>query len=150
MADDVIRLIKPDVLQLLGTDELLSEYEAEASRREMAHKERSGRFGSGPVSAVTPTVEDLLASQELVQAFDDASAAIEAGHLVRTVRKKAGLSQITLAKRLAISQARVSAIETGVGTEGPTYGLLRRVASACGTSLPIMFSGIEMDKHSKV
>ena len=60
---------------------------------------------------------------------------IEGGALVRRMREMAdggaGISQEELARRLGLSQARISAIEKGGGTQGPTYELLKRVARAC-------------------
>jgi transcriptional regulator with XRE-family HTH domain len=60
------------------------------------------------------------------------SSAEEAATFIRQLRSNAGLTQHELARRLGISQPRVSAIERGIGSDGPTYGILRRIARACG------------------
>jgi transcriptional regulator with XRE-family HTH domain len=85
---------------------------------------------------VKPSLDELLPTPETRATFDEVGAALEAAQLVREFRKKAGLNQIDLAARLSISQARVSAIESGEGRDGPSYGLLKRIALACGISWP--------------
>ena len=80
---------------------------------------------------VQPKLEDLLPTQELRVSFEEASAALEAGQLVRALRNKAGLSQVQLAERLGVEQPRISAIEAGRGRDGPSYALLKRITVAC-------------------
>jgi len=65
------------------------------------------------------------------------SAALRAGDLVRTMRKEARLSQTQLADNLGVKQSRISEIEAGVGTQGPTLDLMERIAKACGKTLQI-------------
>jgi transcriptional regulator with XRE-family HTH domain len=60
------------------------------------------------------------------------SAAFRAGDLVRTIRKEAGFSQAALASRIGVKQARISEIEAGAGSQGPTWDLMERIAAACG------------------
>lgn len=92
-----------------------------------------------PLRHVTPTLNELLPTPKLQKAYEEASAALEAGRYVRAFRKHAGLTQQALAERLSITQARVSAIEAGDGRDGPSYGLLTRIMKACGVSLePIL------------
>lgn len=72
-------------------------------------------------------------------AFDNKLAALEAGDLVRAWRKTAPggeLTQVDLAERLGITQARVSAIESARGAEGPSYATLKKIALACGHAWP--------------
>ena len=88
-----------------------------------------------PLGRRKPDLNELLPTPELRAAYEQASAALEAGRFVRALRRKARLTQDTLAARLAITQERVSAIEAGNGRDGPSYGLLKRIAEACGTSL---------------
>jgi hypothetical protein len=45
---------------------------------------------------VQPKLEDLLPTPELRVAFEEASAALEAGQLVRAMRNKAGLHSCSL------------------------------------------------------
>lgn len=63
------------------------------------------------------------------------SAGMRAGAIVRGMRRSVGLPQAELAKRLGVSQERVSEIERGAGPQGPTFELLERIASACGMVL---------------
>jgi transcriptional regulator with XRE-family HTH domain len=88
-----------------------------------------------PLARVRPSLDELLPDAALRSTYDQIAAGLEAGRLVRAARKRAGLSQQMLAARLEITQARVSAIEAGRGRDGPSYGLLKRVAAACGTSI---------------
>jgi HTH-type transcriptional regulator / antitoxin HipB len=81
---------------------------------------------------VQPQLDELLNTPERRAAFEDASAALEAGRLVRALRERAGLTQTELAAKLGVKQPRVSAIEAGAGRDGPSYALLRRIAIACG------------------
>jgi transcriptional regulator with XRE-family HTH domain len=55
----------------------------------------------------------------------------EAAQFVKKLRKSAGLTQRDLAARLGISQPRISAMERGIGPDGPSYLMLKRVADAC-------------------
>lgn len=62
------------------------------------------------------------------------SSAEEAATFIRQMRTGAGLSQQELALRLGISQPRVSTMEKGIGPDGPTCGMVRRIAQACGVN----------------
>jgi transcriptional regulator with XRE-family HTH domain len=79
-----------------------------------------------------PQLEELLPTPALRDAFEEASASLEAGRLVRSMREMAGLTQQGLADRLDIKQPRISAIEAGRGRDGLTYALLKRIVVACG------------------
>jgi DNA-binding XRE family transcriptional regulator len=65
------------------------------------------------------------------------SAAMRAGSQIRTMRKKAGLSQAELGRKIGATQARISELEAGLGVQGPTYAVLERIAAACGTPIKI-------------
>jgi transcriptional regulator with XRE-family HTH domain len=70
---------------------------------------------------------------------DLSGAALRAGDLVRSMRKEAGLSQTDLADRMGVKQSRISEIEAGLGSQGPTWDVMERAATACGQSLrPVM------------
>ena len=56
------------------------------------------------------------------------------GHLVRTLREQAGLSQEELAVRAQVSRATVQNIERD-RTEEPRRAVLRRLAEALGTNV---------------
>ncbi|WP_424137716.1 helix-turn-helix transcriptional regulator [Roseomonas chloroacetimidivorans] len=94
---------------------------------------------------VQPDLTELLPTPGARAAYEEAAAALEAGRLVRELRQAAGLTQVQLADRLNVSQARVSAIEKGEGRDGPSYGLLKRIAAACGVDWPA-FPGAAADE----
>jgi transcriptional regulator with XRE-family HTH domain len=60
------------------------------------------------------------------------SAALRAGELVRGMRKAKGWTQTQLADVLGWDQVRISNIERGEGTRGPTFDVLTKIAEACG------------------
>jgi len=60
------------------------------------------------------------------------SAGMRAGAIVRGMRRSAQLTQAQLARKLHVTQERVSEIELGQGPQGPTFELLERIAAACG------------------
>lgn len=60
------------------------------------------------------------------------SAALRAGELVRGMRKAKGWTQTQLADLLGWDQVRISNIERGEGTRGPTFDVLTKIADACG------------------
>jgi DNA-binding XRE family transcriptional regulator len=73
------------------------------------------------------------------------SAAMRAGDLVRAMRKDAGLSQSQLAERLGVTQARISEIEAGIGSQGPTWDLMERISVACGKTLGVAASSDKLE-----
>lgn len=58
---------------------------------------------------------------------------------VRDARMAAGYSQAELARRMGITQPRISSIERADGKDGPTLAMLLRVADACGLELHMDF-----------
>jgi transcriptional regulator with XRE-family HTH domain len=69
------------------------------------------------------------------------SAALRAGDLIRDMRKAAGLSQAALANEMGVKQSRISELEAGIGSQGPTWDVMERVAKCCGRVLQV--SGLE-------
>jgi ribosome-binding protein aMBF1 (putative translation factor) len=59
------------------------------------------------------------------------SAAFRAAAMIRTMRQAKKLSQKELAARLGVKQSRISELEAGMGSQGPTWDLIERVADAC-------------------
>lgn len=53
-------------------------------------------------------------------------------------RKKAGLSQAQLAKKLGITQGRIAQIESGVGTQQVSFDVLLHVLCKLGYEFKIM------------
>jgi ribosome-binding protein aMBF1 (putative translation factor) len=96
-----------------------------------------------PASTERATASDLAPSARFTEELRRAQDVLEGGRLARRMREAAdrgrGISQQELARRLAISQARISAIERGSGPQGPTYELLKRIARACGVVLSTTF-----------
>jgi transcriptional regulator with XRE-family HTH domain len=81
---------------------------------------------------VRADLNELLPNQKALDAFEEASAALEAGRYIRDMRTKARLTQAELGARLSMSQERLSALENGKGRVGPSFGLISRIAAACG------------------
>jgi len=86
-----------------------------------------------------PEPADLPGDARFRGRFEQNSAALEAADLVREMRRHAlstngmrGISQDELARRVGLSQPRISQIEKGTGRDGISYALLRRIAHACG------------------
>lgn len=65
------------------------------------------------------------------------SAAFRAAELIRVMRRAARLSQAELGKRLGVSQARISELEAGIGSQGPSWSLMQRIADACEATILI-------------
>lgn len=63
------------------------------------------------------------------------SAAVRAGQWIREMRVAKGWTQTQLARKLGWEQERVSNLERGEGTRGPTFDVLHRVATACDYEL---------------
>lgn len=81
------------------------------------------------------------------------SAALRAGELVRGMRKANGWTQTTLAEALGWDQVRISNIERGEGTRGPTFDVLTKIAEACGYDLqftPRAMAEAVPDENKKV
>ena len=85
--------------------------------------------------------------QELI---DKELASLHAALFVEHARKEAHLSQEQLAKKLGVSQARVSQMEKGEGPFGLSIAVLDRVALACGGVLRLGFKkGGKLTKRDK-
>ena len=69
--------------------------------------------------------------------YERARTAIMVGSAVRAARRKAGLSQVELAKRAGTSQPSIARLERGLVS--PTVISLDRIARALGTELVIDF-----------
>jgi transcriptional regulator with XRE-family HTH domain len=93
----------------------------------MPHKSvRTGQRVEVPLEDVIGDDRQLA---ELVQQADDVMAG---GRLIKSARLAAGLSQMELARRLDVSQPRVSDMESGLGAEGVSYAIVLRAVRACG------------------
>jgi DNA-binding XRE family transcriptional regulator len=101
-----------------------------AEAREQAAKTKGAR--ARPVDTA-----DLLEGEKERAAYFDALSAANSGQFVRQARKRKGWTQAQLATVLGISQARISELESGSARQGPTVGLLARIADACGLKLAL-------------
>jgi len=52
--------------------------------------------------------------------------------LIVTARKKKGLSQVALAKKVGVSQGRIGQIESGIGTGKISFDVLLSILTALG------------------
>ena len=84
-------------------------------------------------------IDALLAGTDQERRRDILERALvhEVAHLVRDLRKKAGMNQAALADALATTQSAISDIERAAGPHGPTVALVGRIAAACGHRLTI-------------
>jgi len=69
---------------------------------------------------------------EAREAADGAEIVASVGELVRRVRTARDVTQSDLARRTAITQAHISELERGLGTNGPTVVTLARIVSELG------------------
>jgi len=108
-----------------------------------------GSKGRGrPIADLVEKIEH--ADPRLASAAGLSSAAMRAGDLVRAMRKDAGLSQSQLADKLGVTQARVSEIEAGIGSQGPTWDLMERISVACGKTLGVAASSDELQLAARM
>ncbi len=80
--------------------------------------------------------DDMLANLErqhpgIEEEIGVSSAALRAGRMVREMRKAKGLTQTQLAMKLGWDQERISNIERGEGSRGPTFDVLQKIAAVC-------------------
>jgi len=78
----------------------------------------------GQIAEMSPQSYDYLAEP-----------AVEVGQLVRQARLEAGRTQTDLAQATGLPQSAISAMERGVGVDGPTYRKLREIGKALGLRL---------------
>jgi transcriptional regulator with XRE-family HTH domain len=70
---------------------------------------------------------------------------MDAGRILRYVRKKANLSQRELGRRAGVTQASIARIEAG--DSSPRFETLDRLLSACGFELePVPKRGLGIDR----
>ncbi len=71
-------------------------------------------------------------NSEVRRAADGAEILASVGELVRRVRTARGMTQSELARRTGLTQAHISELERGLGTNGPTVVTLTRIVSELG------------------
>lgn len=93
------------------------------------------RQESGVPARPTPT-----RGPEAFARYERARTAIMVGSAVRAARRRAGLSQVELAKRAGTSQPSIARLERGLVS--PTVISLDRIARALGVELVIDFEPV--------
>ncbi len=94
----------------------------------------SGRPRQGSVAPPRPAAQR---GPEAFARYERARASIMVGSAVRAARRRAGMSQVELAKRAGTSQPSIARLERGLVS--PTVISLDRIARALGTELVIDF-----------
>lgn len=69
-------------------------------------------------------------------------------HLIREVRRRAGLTQTQLAERLGTTQSAIARLETGHGS--PTLARLSEIAEACGFDIHLRLVPMDADEWEDV
>ena len=85
------------------------------------------------------SLQKKLKNKSFKEAYEHYSAALEVGYLIRSVRKKVGMTQIDLANKMGVSQQVVSRLEQGE-VDNPTINTLQRIADVTGATLKVEFS----------
>jgi DNA-binding XRE family transcriptional regulator len=75
--------------------------------------------------------------EEARRGFADGLAVTEVGLMIRQLREAASLKQGELAKALGTTQSSISELERGVGPQGPTFAMLKRIVEACSHEMAI-------------
>jgi transcriptional regulator with XRE-family HTH domain len=88
-------------------------------------------------------LEEQLKSPDFAERFGKAGEAWDVAIQLASLRKKAGLSQKDLAKRVGTSQQQISRLESP-SYEGHSLSMLRRVAEVLGATLRVE---IQPKKH---
>jgi DNA-binding XRE family transcriptional regulator len=81
----------------------------------------------------------LLAKPGVKAAYDALDEEFVTLHALLEARKKAGLTQADIARRMGVSQPVLARIESSLGNRrhSPSLNTLRRYAKACGKKLQI-------------
>lgn len=88
---------------------------------------------------IKPFVNELLKDNEIRILFEEENAKTLIAQAVRSLRLKAGMTQVELAKKAKTTQAALSRIESGEDQRIPTLELLSRIAFACKAKLSFSF-----------
>jgi DNA-binding XRE family transcriptional regulator len=93
-----------------------------------------GKLRGNPISRLE---EKFFKDPDVRTAYDEHTAVLEAASFIRELRKDAGLTQETLAKRMGVSQAIIGRLEIGDAKRGISIAMLARVAAACHQPLVV-------------
>ena len=94
-------------------------------------------------------LEDQLKDPDFAERFERAGEAWDVALQLAALRKKAGLSQKELARRLKTSQQQVSRLESPA-YEGHSLTMLRRVARALDAEVKVAFEPVHGKPHAAV
>ena len=98
------------------------------------------RAGGGAGAGSTPAPRGPGRGPEAFARYERARTAIMVGSAVRAARRRAGLSQVELARRAGTSQPSIARLERGLVS--PTVISLDRIARALGSELVIDFEPV--------
>jgi len=93
-----------------------------------------------PVRHTKEDTKKLLAADpKLKAAYDALEDEFSALAALLAARRKAGLSQTEIARRMGVKSSSLARIETSLGSRkhSPSFSTLRRYAEACGKKLII-------------
>jgi DNA-binding XRE family transcriptional regulator len=130
---------RPSIAHEVDTDEEMMEegpgpMPERPSPEMLAEAAAAARHGGTP-STVHLTIDQAIPSAEGKAVYFETTAAGRAAHFIRAARQAAGFTQSDLARKLEVAQSRIAELEKGTGVQGPTLGLLERIAAACGRRL---------------
>lgn len=103
------------------------------------NKRHSAQMAKKKFVTLAEVGRELVRVPGMTEAIAHEQASLRAAQFIRETRERRGLTQLQLARKLGVSQARVSEIESGRGRRGPSMDLLERIASACGGHLRLEF-----------
>lgn len=110
-----------------------------AAVQSAASQQRIGRADVASGKRGKPFADLLAHVEEKYPGIENevgvSSAAARAGQWIREMRVARGWTQTQLAQKLGWEQERVSNLERGEGTRGPTFDVMHRVATACDYEL---------------
>jgi DNA-binding XRE family transcriptional regulator len=71
--------------------------------------------------------------------YEQRGTVAEIALAVRAMRKQAGMTQVELAKLVAVSQPMIARVEKGMGMRPPGWDLLRKISIALGKQMRLSF-----------
>jgi transcriptional regulator with XRE-family HTH domain len=94
-------------------------------------------------------LEEQLKDKDFAERFEQSGAAWDVALQLAALRKKAGISQIELARKLKTSQQQISRLESPA-YEGHSLSMLRRVAHALNAEVKVVIEPVQGRKRAMV
>lgn len=94
-------------------------------------------------------LEEQLKDKDFAERFEQSGAAWDVALQLAVLRKKAGISQIELARKLRTSQQQISRLESPA-YEGHSLSMLRRVAHALNAEVKVVIEPVQRRKRARV